>query len=72
MLVGTCWLGIHPSRILLTGSPMREVLDSNSTAIEASDVLDREGLSPEGYFLVSLHREENVKITDAWARSCTR
>ena len=52
--------GIHPSRILLTGSPMREVLDSNSTAIEASDVLDREGLSPEGYFLVSLHREENV------------
>lgn len=52
--------GIHPSRILLTGSPMREVLDSNRAAIEASDVLEREGLQPDGYFLISLHREENV------------
>ncbi|MDQ0673958.1 UDP-N-acetylglucosamine 2-epimerase [Pseudarthrobacter siccitolerans] len=52
--------GIHPSRILLTGSPMREVLDANMAAIEASDVLEREGLRPDEYFLVSLHREENV------------
>jgi UDP-N-acetylglucosamine 2-epimerase (non-hydrolysing) len=52
--------GIHPSRILVTGSPMREVLDANRSAIEASDVLQREGLEPGGYFLVSAHREENV------------
>ncbi|MEF3405228.1 non-hydrolyzing UDP-N-acetylglucosamine 2-epimerase [Agromyces sp. CCNWLW203] len=52
--------GIHPSRILLTGSPMREVLDANSAAIESSDVLEREELVDGGYFLVSLHREENV------------
>jgi UDP-N-acetylglucosamine 2-epimerase (non-hydrolysing) len=52
--------GIHPSRILLTGSPMREVLESNKAAIESSDVLEREGLRPDGYFLTSLHREENV------------
>lgn len=52
--------GIHPSRILLTGSPMREVLDANATAIAASDVLERQGLTVGGYFLVSLHREENV------------
>ncbi|HEY8310190.1 MAG TPA: UDP-N-acetylglucosamine 2-epimerase (non-hydrolyzing) [Gemmatimonadaceae bacterium] len=52
--------GIHPSRILLTGSPMREVLAANAAAIAASDVLDRQGLTEGGYFLVSLHREENV------------
>ena len=52
--------GIHPSRILLTGSPMREVLEQNMVQIDASDVLERQGLEPGGYFLVSLHREENV------------
>lgn len=52
--------GIHPSRILLTGSPMREVLEANADAIAASDVVQRQGLAEGGYFLVSLHREENV------------
>ncbi len=52
--------GIHPSRILLTGSPMREVLGQNRAQISASDILERQGLTPQGYFLVSLHREENV------------
>ncbi|MCP9001239.1 UDP-N-acetylglucosamine 2-epimerase (non-hydrolyzing) [Pseudarthrobacter sp. RMG13] len=52
--------GIHPSRILLTGSPMREVLEGNAASIADSDVLDRQGLQIGQYFLVSLHREENV------------
>lgn len=52
--------GIHPSRILLTGSPMLEVLRGNRPAIDSSDVLKREGLNEGEYFLVSLHREENV------------
>ena len=52
--------GLHPSRILLTGSPMREVLEANRAQIEASDVLEREGLTAGGFFLVSAHREENV------------
>ncbi|GAB3616253.1 UDP-N-acetylglucosamine 2-epimerase (non-hydrolyzing) [Okibacterium endophyticum] len=52
--------GIHPSRILLTGSPMREVLEQNASQIDASDVLSRAGLTRGEYFLVSLHREENV------------
>jgi len=56
--------GIHPSRILLTGSPMLEVLNGNKDAIEASDILDRQGLARGGYFLVSLHREENVDNPD--------
>jgi len=52
--------GLHPRRILLTGSPMREVLDAYRPQIEASDVLTRSGLTEGGYFLVSAHREENV------------
>lgn len=52
--------GIHPSRILLTGSPMREVLTANADAIAASDVVERQDLVEGEYFLVSLHREENV------------
>ncbi|MDR1513807.1 MAG: UDP-N-acetylglucosamine 2-epimerase (non-hydrolyzing) [Propionibacteriaceae bacterium] len=52
--------GVHPARLLLTGSPMREVLEQNRDQIAASDVLARQGLEPEGYILVSLHREENV------------
>lgn len=52
--------GLHPRRIMLTGSPMREVLETYRPQIDASDVLDRLGLQEGGYFLVSAHREENV------------
>src|SRR6478609_5021210 len=52
--------GLHPSKILLTGSPMREVLEQNRPQIDASDAVQRMGLTSGEYFLVSLHREENV------------
>ncbi|WP_332712173.1 non-hydrolyzing UDP-N-acetylglucosamine 2-epimerase [Pelagibacterium mangrovi] len=52
--------GIQHRRIYLTGSPMREVLEYYRPRIEASDVLQRLGLATRGYFIVSLHREENV------------
>jgi UDP-N-acetylglucosamine 2-epimerase (non-hydrolysing) len=52
--------GMSHRRIYLTGSPMKEVLDYYRQAIEKSDVLDRLGLSRDGYLLVSMHREENV------------
>lgn len=52
--------GLHPRRIMLTGSPMREVLDAYRPQIEASDVLSRLALEEGRYFLVSAHREENV------------
>src|SRR5690606_325928 len=52
--------GIHHRRIYLTGSPMGEVLAHYRDRIEASDILQRLGLAPRGYFIVSLHREENV------------
>ncbi|MFC6446759.1 non-hydrolyzing UDP-N-acetylglucosamine 2-epimerase [Shinella zoogloeoides] len=52
--------GIAHRRIYLTGSPMREVLEHYRDRIDASDVLERLALKPRGYFIVSLHREENV------------
>jgi len=52
--------GMEHRRVYLTGSPMREVLDHYRPQIEASDVLDRLGLRAGNYFIVSMHREENV------------
>jgi UDP-N-acetylglucosamine 2-epimerase len=52
--------GLHPRRILHTGSPMREVLTHYRARINASAVLDHLGLNPGEYVLVSAHREENV------------
>jgi UDP-N-acetylglucosamine 2-epimerase (non-hydrolysing) len=52
--------GFPHRRIYLTGSPMREVLDHYRAGIENSDILSRLGLEPQRYFVVSLHREENV------------
>jgi UDP-N-acetylglucosamine 2-epimerase (non-hydrolysing) len=52
--------GVHPSRIQLTGSPMREVLEASANAIAASGAVAQQGLERGQYFLVSLHREENV------------
>ena len=52
--------GLHPRRILLTGSPMNEVLSAHRNAISASGILERLELVRGQYFLVSAHREENV------------
>jgi UDP-N-acetyl-L-fucosamine synthase len=54
--------GIHPRRIYLTGSPMREVLDANRGGIAASEVLARLQLERGRYFVVSMHRAENVDV----------
>jgi UDP-N-acetyl-L-fucosamine synthase len=52
--------GIQHRRIYLTGSPMREVLEYYRKQILASDILDSLKLKAKHYFIVSLHREENV------------
>lgn len=52
--------GIRPETVIKTGSHMREVLDYYMPRIHVSDVLQRTGLEPGKYFIVSAHREENV------------
>lgn len=53
-------MGMPKERTYVTGSPMAEVLRGNLPLIEASDVLSRLGLEPNGYILLSAHREENI------------
>ena len=53
-------LGMPKERTYVTGSPMAEVLRMNLEKIEKSDVLDRLGLKPDNYILLSAHREENI------------
>lgn len=52
--------GMPPDQVICTGSPMAEVLDFYRDGIEASQAVVSLGLKPNGYFLVSVHREENV------------
>ncbi len=52
--------GLAPDLIIKTGSPMYEVIEHFKSKIQSSDALSELGLAPYGYFLVSLHREENI------------
>ncbi|MEI6300019.1 MAG: UDP-N-acetylglucosamine 2-epimerase (non-hydrolyzing) [Betaproteobacteria bacterium] len=52
--------GIRPETIIKTGSHMNEVLNHYMPQITKSDVLSRLGLTPQRFFVVSAHREENV------------
>lgn len=52
--------GLPHRFIYVTGSPMREVLDDKLDQINASQILMELELEEEKYFIVSVHREENV------------
>jgi UDP-N-acetylglucosamine 2-epimerase (non-hydrolysing) len=52
--------GLPADLVIKTGSPMFEVLTHYRPQIDASDVLERLSLQPGGFFVVSVHREENV------------
>lgn len=52
--------GTAKERTYVVGSPMAEVLHTNLTSIQSSDILSRLGLQASKYILLSAHREENI------------
>ena len=52
--------GLPIDRIFCVGSPMKEIFDHYGSQIDGSDVVTRLQLSAQKFFVVSLHREENV------------
>lgn len=54
--------GFAGERVYVIGNPIFEVLNRYEASIDNSDVLTRLGLEQRRYFLVTLHREENVDV----------
>lgn len=52
--------GVSGERIYVTGNPIKEVLDHFDEQIESNDILEKLKLRPGNYFLMTLHRAENV------------
>jgi UDP-N-acetylglucosamine 2-epimerase len=60
--------GLPPDQVVKTGSPMYEVLHHYLPQIQASNSLERLGLSAEQYFVISAHREENIESDRSFAK----
>ena len=52
--------GIRPETIIKTGSCMKEILNFYKSEISESQMLKNLELKKDNYFIVSIHREENV------------
>lgn len=56
--------GIDGHRIFVTGNPILEVIGHHEERIEQSNALTRVGVEPQKYFLVTMHRSENVDVEE--------
>jgi len=56
--------GILEERITVTGNPINEVIRHYRAKIDASSALKILGVSAQQYFLVTLHRAENVDLPE--------
>ena len=56
--------GIEGRRVYVTGNPIREVIQHYDEAIRRSTKLEQLGLEACKYFLVTMHRAENVDLED--------
>lgn len=54
--------GLSSDSIYVTGNPIKEVIDHHAAEIAASPALAQFGLAPKKYFLVTMHRAENVDV----------
>jgi len=62
--------GIAGERIYVTGNPIKEVIDAHAERVAAAAILADLGVAPGRFFLVTLHRAENVDV-EARLRSLT-
>ena len=56
--------GYPHRKTYLSGSPMKEILTNCQTKLKESKILDKLNLVPDNYFLVSIHRQENVELKE--------
>ena len=54
--------GIASQRVFVTGTPIHEVIEHYRPRIEASTVLETLSLEAGKYFLITMHRAENVDV----------
>ena len=52
--------GLHPSKILKSGSPMPEIINKYNNKINKSNILQTLNVKKNEYILISSHREENL------------
>lgn len=57
--------GVPPARIVLTGNPIYEVMQSYEAQITNSNILEELQLEDQSYQLVTVHRSENVDDPDS-------
>jgi UDP-N-acetylglucosamine 2-epimerase (non-hydrolysing) len=60
--------GLPPDQVIKTGSPMFEVLNYYLPEINASNIVERLGLQDQKFFVVSVHREENIDSERAFSK----
>lgn len=58
--------GIASKQIMLSGNPIYEVLENYKTQIDANDILKKLQLEKKDYFLVTIHRAENVDNAESF------
>jgi UDP-N-acetylglucosamine 2-epimerase (non-hydrolysing) len=56
--------GVAGERVYVTGNPIKEVIDRHALSIARSQMLETLGLEPGRYFLVTMHRAENVDLEE--------
>ena len=56
--------GIEGQRIYVTGNPIYEVIQYYNEQVQKSSILKELNLEAQQYFLVTMHREENVDVKE--------
>lgn len=63
--------GKTKDEVFVTGSPMTEIIHKYTAKIDESDILSKLNVEAGRYFVVSLHREENLDIGDNFKTVCS-